>query len=137
MLPSAEAFAAAMVLASARVRGSCITAANPWWATRVWWMLRVFGFDNAAVLNGGWQKWSREGRPVEIGPAKSRAPGHFVVRVQRPLWWQRRGVRGDRQYRGLHDQCTGPGAARRRWWEQLRRLGKNSRAGGCGVQFVA
>ena len=46
---------------------------NPWWATRVWWLLRVFGFDDAAVLDGGWQKWSREGRPVETGPAKAAA----------------------------------------------------------------
>jgi thiosulfate/3-mercaptopyruvate sulfurtransferase len=34
------------------------------WAARVWWMLRAFGFDDAAVLNGGWRKWTREGRPV-------------------------------------------------------------------------
>jgi len=34
------------------------------WATRVWWMLRAIGFDAAAVLDGGWQKWRREGRPV-------------------------------------------------------------------------
>jgi thiosulfate/3-mercaptopyruvate sulfurtransferase len=87
MLPSAEEFAEAMsrfgVGEGARV--VLYSTANPWWATRVWWMLRVFGFDNAAVLNGGWQKWSREGRPVESGPAKSRAAGHFVVREQRPL----------------------------------------------------
>jgi thiosulfate/3-mercaptopyruvate sulfurtransferase len=23
------------------------------WAARVWWLLRAFGFENAAVLNGG------------------------------------------------------------------------------------
>jgi len=34
------------------------------WAARVWWMLRAFGFDGAAVLNGGWRKWTLEGRPV-------------------------------------------------------------------------
>lgn len=34
------------------------------WATRVWWMLRAIGFDDAAVLDGGWEKWRREGRPV-------------------------------------------------------------------------
>ena len=34
------------------------------WAARVWWMLRAFGFDDAAILNGGWRKWTREGRPV-------------------------------------------------------------------------
>lgn len=32
------------------------------WATRVWWLLRSIGFDAAAVLDGGWEKWVREGR---------------------------------------------------------------------------
>ena len=30
-----------------------------WWATRVWWLFRLFGFDNAAMLDGGWKAWSR------------------------------------------------------------------------------
>lgn len=34
------------------------------WATRVWWLLRFIGFDAAAVLDGGWEKWTREGRPT-------------------------------------------------------------------------
>lgn len=34
------------------------------WATRVWWMLRSIGFDNAAILDGGFDKWSAERRPV-------------------------------------------------------------------------
>ena len=34
------------------------------WAARIWWMLRAAGFDDAAVLNGGWMKWTAEGRPV-------------------------------------------------------------------------
>lgn len=34
------------------------------WATRVWWLLRSIGFDTAAVLDGGWEKWEREGRAV-------------------------------------------------------------------------
>ena len=41
---------------------------NHAWAARVWWMLRVAGFDNAAVLNGGWNKWQAEGRPVSTEP---------------------------------------------------------------------
>jgi thiosulfate/3-mercaptopyruvate sulfurtransferase len=52
---------------------------NVWWATRVWWLLHEFGHDNAAVLNGGWQKWLAEGRPVEAGPGSQRAPGDFSV----------------------------------------------------------
>lgn len=42
---------------------------HPMWATRVWWLLRAFGFDNAAVLDGGIDKWEAEGRPVECGAA--------------------------------------------------------------------
>ncbi len=34
------------------------------WATRMWWMLRASGFDRAAVLDGGWHKWTGEGRTV-------------------------------------------------------------------------
>jgi len=87
MLPSGEAFTAAMSRfgVGEGTRVVLYSTANPWWATRVWWMLRVFGFDDAAVLNGGWQKWSREGRPVETGPAQPRPPGKFVAREQRPL----------------------------------------------------
>jgi thiosulfate/3-mercaptopyruvate sulfurtransferase len=61
------------------------STANPWWATRVWWLLREFGHDNAAVLNGGWQKWSVENRAVETGPARPRAAGDFVVQEVRNL----------------------------------------------------
>jgi thiosulfate/3-mercaptopyruvate sulfurtransferase len=58
---------------------------TPQWATRVWWLLRVFGFDEAAVLDGCWQKWSREDRPVETGAARPRPSGHFIVKEQRRL----------------------------------------------------
>ncbi len=34
------------------------------WAARLWWMLRTFGFENAAVLNGGWMAWNLENRPI-------------------------------------------------------------------------
>ena len=37
---------------------------NHSWAARVWWMLRACGFDDAAVLNGGWIKWVAEQRPI-------------------------------------------------------------------------
>ncbi len=39
------------------------------WSTRVWWMLRAIGFDSAAVLDGGWEKWVREERPVSAEEA--------------------------------------------------------------------
>lgn len=61
------------------------STANVWWATRMWWLLRVFGHDYAAVLNGGWQKWAREGRAGETGPATPRPAGDFTVRAVRDL----------------------------------------------------
>jgi thiosulfate/3-mercaptopyruvate sulfurtransferase len=33
-------------------------------AARLWWMLRALGHDAVAVLDGGYAKWMREGRPV-------------------------------------------------------------------------
>ena len=38
-------------------------SSNHAWAARVWWMLRVCGFNDAAVLNGGYKKWTAESRP--------------------------------------------------------------------------
>lgn len=41
--------------------------ASPVWATRFWWMLRWIGFDNAAILDGGFDNWMAESRPVTTG----------------------------------------------------------------------
>jgi thiosulfate/3-mercaptopyruvate sulfurtransferase len=94
MRPTSEAFAAAMRGFGVNDNSRIITysTANPWWATRLWWLLRVFGFDNAAVLDGGWQKWTREGHAVETGPANSRSPGDFTVREVRDLMVDRQQV---------------------------------------------
>ncbi len=34
-------------------------------ATRLWWALGHYGHDQVRVLDGGWNKWVKEGRPVE------------------------------------------------------------------------
>jgi thiosulfate/3-mercaptopyruvate sulfurtransferase len=47
------------------------------WATRFWWMLRSLGFDGAAVLDGGLDKWKAEGRPTESGPPRGYPPAQF------------------------------------------------------------
>src|SRR4051794_22514730 len=36
-------------------------------AARGWFMLRHFGADKVAILDGGFQKWTAEGRPTESG----------------------------------------------------------------------
>jgi len=55
------------------------------WASRVWWLLREFGHDNAAVLDGGYAKWAKEGRPIATGPSVPRPPHVFPVRAVRNL----------------------------------------------------
>jgi thiosulfate/3-mercaptopyruvate sulfurtransferase len=96
MMPGPAEFAAAMgrfgVGEGSRVVLYSIT--TPQWAARVWWMLRNYGFDNAAVLNGGFQKWAREGRPVATGPAKPRPPAKFVAREDRRLMVGKDAVKG-------------------------------------------
>jgi thiosulfate/3-mercaptopyruvate sulfurtransferase len=56
------------------------------WAARVWWMLRAFGFDDAAILDGGWRAWTAEGHPISTDPAPDHAPANFVARVRPDLF---------------------------------------------------
>jgi thiosulfate/3-mercaptopyruvate sulfurtransferase len=56
------------------------------WSTRFWWMLRALGFDNAAVLDGGFDKWRAEDRPTESGEAKGYPPAAFRARPRAGLF---------------------------------------------------
>jgi len=85
MLPSAEAFAGRMSALGLSDGDDIVvydgSGANLS-AARVWWMFRLFGHERVAVLDGGFGKWRREGRPVERGmPARQR--GHFTARAPR------------------------------------------------------
>jgi thiosulfate/3-mercaptopyruvate sulfurtransferase len=51
----------------------------PNWATRFWWMLQSLGFENAAVLDGSFDKWQAEGRAIETGPARGYTPAKFIA----------------------------------------------------------
>ena len=88
MMPPAEQFAEAMsrygVGEGTRVVLYDAAGTNAW-AARVWWMLRAFGFDDAAVLNGGWLKWTQEGRPVSTDPP-TYPPARFVARPHLELF---------------------------------------------------
>ncbi|MHA1524783.1 MAG: sulfurtransferase [Alphaproteobacteria bacterium] len=83
-MPSGQQFASAMGRAGIgdETRVVLYGTAEPIWAARVWWMLRAFGFDNAAILNGGWAKWSAEERPTSKTSSTYPA-GQFTVR-ERP-----------------------------------------------------
>ena len=80
MMPPAEQFADAMGRygVGPGTRVVLYDRAVNMWAARVWWMLRAFGFDDAAVLNGGWKKWTVEGRPVASDDG-SRPARQFVA----------------------------------------------------------
>jgi thiosulfate/3-mercaptopyruvate sulfurtransferase len=53
-------------------------------ASRMWWTLRYMGHQAAAVLDGGWTKWLREGRPQRAGE-EARAPATFTGHPQEAL----------------------------------------------------
>ena len=71
------------------------------WATRFWWMLRALGFDRAAVLDGGFDKWKAEGRPMESGPAKRYPAATFKANPRPGLFVAKEAVLG-----ALGDQGT-------------------------------
>ena len=48
-------------------------------AARLWWMLRWLGFETGAVLDGGFAKWTSEGRPVTTA-VTTPDPAKFVIR---------------------------------------------------------
>jgi thiosulfate/3-mercaptopyruvate sulfurtransferase len=50
---------------------------NGTWASRLWWVLTYYGHSNVKVLNGGWQRWVDEGRPVTFR-ATAPPPGTFT-----------------------------------------------------------
>ncbi|MBT4486954.1 MAG: sulfurtransferase [Rhodospirillaceae bacterium] len=75
--PDADAFA--NVLGAKGLSDGCrvvlYSTAAVSWATRIWWMLHAFGVGNITILNGGWQKWQTEGRPVSTEPCQYPAGG--------------------------------------------------------------
>jgi thiosulfate/3-mercaptopyruvate sulfurtransferase len=93
MMPPAAQFAEAMGRAGVGpgVRVILYDRNLTMWAARFWWMLRAFGFDDAAVLNGGFRKWTVEGRPVatDAGTAPARA---FTPRPRPGLMTDKHGV---------------------------------------------
>lgn len=87
MMPTAKQFAEVVGRAGLgdEVRVVVYSRGNKQWSTRLWWMLRAMGFDNAAVLDGGWEKWSAEGRPTSALPA-AYPPATFTPRPRPELF---------------------------------------------------
>jgi len=53
-------------------------------ATRLWWVLTYYGHDRVHVLDGGWRKWTSEGRPT-TPEVPDLEPADFTPRP-RPEW---------------------------------------------------
>ena len=70
------------------------------WATRVWW-LQAFGFENAAVLDGGFTAWQAAGAPVTDAPAELE-PTKFTAVLQ-DGWFV--------GTEGVQDAITDPGSS--------------------------
>jgi len=49
-------------------------------AARVWWTLRAYGVEEVRILQGGMEKWMKEGRPVEPGEGRPK-PRVFTPRL--------------------------------------------------------
>ncbi len=85
-MPSPEQFAAAMEQLGVGDNSRVVLydANGSVWAARVWWMLRWIGFDRAALLDGGLNAWTAEGRALSSEPA-DQAAGQLSVRLRPEL----------------------------------------------------
>jgi thiosulfate/3-mercaptopyruvate sulfurtransferase len=50
-------------------------------ATRLWWALTYYGHDTVSILDGGWNRWVEEGRPVSTEEPGTERVG-FTPRVR-------------------------------------------------------
>ena len=71
MMPSAEAFAEAAGRHGISEDSTLVLydRLGSMWAARLWWMFRSMGCTGAVVLDGGWRRWSDEGRAVSTEAA--------------------------------------------------------------------
>ena len=63
------------------------------YAARTWWSLRVYGFESARILDGGFADWTAGDRPMEKGP-ESPKPATFTARSQLGMRLTTSDVRG-------------------------------------------
>lgn len=54
-------------------------------AARLWWLLRWLGHEAVALLDGGFPKWQREGRPVTAEPPRV-VPARFMAKPRDEMW---------------------------------------------------
>src|SRR5258708_34514469 len=82
MYPGAEQFARDVSALGISSGDTVVASDSGAWvaAPRVWWMFLSFGHREAKVLDGGLQKWLREGRPTHSGKVTSKS-GKFQAKL--------------------------------------------------------
>lgn len=88
MLPSPEAFAAAMEQLGIGPHHHVIVydgSGTNLSAARVWWMLRALGHRRVSVLDGGFTAWASATRPVQPGVTRRAPTGYPVPAVDEAL----------------------------------------------------
>jgi thiosulfate/3-mercaptopyruvate sulfurtransferase len=87
MLPSPVAFASAMRKLGIGDSDFVVfyDGTGIYSAARALWMMRAMGHRKAAVLDGGFPKWRREGRGVEAAVPEPMARSHFTPHPQDKL----------------------------------------------------
>lgn len=102
-------------------------------ASRLWWALQYYGHSQVKLLNGGWDAWVAEQRPIAIAPTE---PEHGTFQAQVQDTWLARldyvkesighpervllDVRSDSEWTGANPMGTNrgghiPGAAHLEW----------------------
>src|SRR3982074_2110289 len=79
-------------------------------APPAWWMFLSFGHPDVKVLDGGLQKWTREGRPTHSG-AVTPKPGKFQAKLDPSFVRSKGQVLGNLE---THSEQVGDGGPRRR-----------------------
>lgn len=64
----------------------CYDASAMRYASRLWWCLNYYGFGRVRLLNGGWDRWLADGRPMTMKPSQPRPAGKLTLRPDAGLY---------------------------------------------------
>ncbi len=106
MMPSPEAFAEAAGRHRISETSKLVLydRSSSMWAARFWWMFQAMGCRRAAVLDGGWRRWTDEGRP-ESKLAVAYAPMTFTPDFDPARFADLAEVTDSVQSRGAESNC--------------------------------
>jgi len=81
MLPSAKMFEKKIQHMGIENNSIIITYSktNLMGASRVWWMFKYFGHKKIAILDGGFEKWKKENKPLTNKLSKKKKQKYFAI----------------------------------------------------------